>query len=202
MINLIILDENLIPITSLDMGDIDYPYSEEIKLYLDNQGTYDLKNIVIETERGLSIQNFSTPALIEDAHIINYKTSMFREYYEIIFSEDNICQEVANFPGREITIERDPDGYVRNVIPNIAIKFHHTSKDGNGRIFLSEAKYLMGVSKDIEGVAEGYTGKIIIGEIAVNEQIPFWVKYFLFRNMTAEKNPRKSILLITGGEDA
>lgn len=198
--NLRVLNSSLEPVERFDIGSIEYPYQENTLFYIENKGDKTIYNLDIEVADGLSIANFSTPPMIEDAYIISYELPMFNKYYEFIMSDLYKLVDIANFPTKEINMVINPDGYCRNIITNMAIKFYHPLQQGNSRIYVSEAKYLAGLAKDVSGSPDYFEPKITIDEIAINEQVPVWFQIFLKKDMTGERNPRVLNLLMRGQE--
>jgi len=200
MFNLIVLNDSLVEISEYDMGSSRlYPDSEEIMLYIKNQDTEDINNVEISVAPAVSYQNFSTPALFTDVRIGDVRNPIYLRYMELLAIGDNKVVDLANFPSKELTPVIDPDGWCRNIINNIEIKFNTLALNGNGRIYISEAVYMSGVSKDVSGTPEAYQNKIKYDRILAGESHAFWVKNFLQANMDAEKNPFKFNLLIRGG---
>lgn len=198
MYNISVVDVMGNPVTSVEYSTQEYPYSATQKLYLQNNGSEDLRDIRIAVKPALSVVNFSTPALITEAKISSVFNRVYFNYAELLFIEDNVVVDIANFPGKKITPIIDSDGYCRNILKNVAILFSHMLHNGNSRIYLSEAHYMAGVSEDTDGSAVGYQREYYVGDLLAGEQVAFWYKFFLRKDMTGEKNPYKFNILIKG----
>lgn len=198
MRNIVIEDTGYNEVTAVDKGEQAYPYSFSQKLYIHNLGVTDAENIMVCVKPEVSVQNFSSPALIQEAKIEDLFGELYFNYAELLFVADNKVVDIANFPTKELIPGIDPDGYCRNILHNIKIKFNHTSHNGNSRIYLSEAHNLAGVSKDISGTPEGYQRSIVYSSIPAGERIAFWYRFFLRKDLTGEKDPHIFNLLIRG----
>jgi hypothetical protein len=185
-------------VTAINKGEQSYPYSFAQKLYIHNMGAEEATNVIVQVKPEVSIQNFSSPSLIQEAKIEDLFGELYFNYSELLFVADNQVIDIANFPTKIITVAVDKDGYCRNVLPNVKIKFNHISHNGNSRIYLSEAHNLAGVSKDISGVAAGYQRRISYDSIPAGERTPFWYRFFLRKDLTGEKDPHIFNLLIKG----
>jgi hypothetical protein len=201
MIYLKILNTSEEEIQEVNEGSVSYPYSVETKLTLRNEGTYNALNVTVSIAKGITIQNYSTPAMIKEAKIEVPGYVFPLEYYDFITKEDYIIIDIANFPGYEKTIVIDQDGYSRNLIPGMAVSFNHLSKGANSGIFISEAYYMCGVAPDEEGVAGDFTNKVNFERIAIGEEVSFWYRFFLRKDAQAQRNPRVFNLTVTGVED-
>lgn len=201
MIKATILDNALAEITSKNLGDIGYPYDEDLKFFIRNDGGYNLLRVSIAPRKALSICNFSNPPLIQEAIIEDVEGRIFFYYAELIFLENDVCMDIFNAPGKKVTISRDADGYVRNIWPNVAVKFHHTLAGGNTRLLFSEAYYYTKVALDSSGVPGTYKDTIKFLKIKTGEIYPFWLNVTVKENFESIKNPYAFNLLIRGDED-
>ncbi len=111
-------------ITSVDEGDIEYPYEKEAQLIFKNEGLLSFVNVTFTVHYGLSIQNFSTPPMLTEVKQILFEKPK-KKYYELLMRKKGKVSDMANYPNRIIDILIDNDGWCRNVIENIAIKFNH-----------------------------------------------------------------------------
>jgi len=201
MIKMTILNESMVEVTSLSLVDLVYPSEISSKLYIRNDGDNDLKGIQIGVTRGVSFQNFTAPPLIESVNVRDVFSRVSFDYAELLMTANDKVMDMFNTPGIETTIQRDSDGYVRNVFPNIQIKFHHTLAGGNSMLISSDAFYYSGVSRDVSGVAEGYQEQILFPSIDVGEIYPFWYTVVSVPDMESIKNPFKFNILIRGEEE-
>jgi hypothetical protein len=202
MIKATILDDTLTEITaSKNLGDIGYPYDEDIQLYLRNDGTNNLLRVSISPNKAISVCNFSDPPLIEEVIIEDVESPIYFYYAELLFIANDVCMDIFNAPGRKVTISRDTDGYVRNIWPNISVKFHHTLSGGNARLLYSEAFYYSKIAKDNSGVPDTYTDKIKYLKIIPGESVPFWLNINVKENFESIKNPYVLNLLVRGEDN-
>lgn len=188
-------------VTSIDEGDIEFPYTQEAKLTFKNEGTLPFINVSFSIQYGLSIQNFSSPGMITDAKQI-YFNKPKKKYYELLMKSKGKCSDMANFPDRIIEVIIDEDGWCRNVIENIAIRFANISQGGNSRIYFSEAKFLAALAKDDNSQAGTYSNEIKYDIIHAGQEINFWYKFKLKENALGEVNPRIFNIVVRGEEDA
>ena len=201
MINLKVLDTDLAPVTSINDGNVNYPYSVSRQLIMQNSGTYDALRVNVAVMKGVSILNISDPPMIKDARIDVPGKDFLVEYFEFIVSADNEIVDIANFATKKIPVILDEDGYCRNLIKGMSISFNHIKKGSNSRILISEGYYMAGVSLDDGGSPVGFQNRINYERIAVGEQVAFWYRYYLKKNMFGERNPRVFNLTIRGEED-
>ena len=187
-------------VTTIDEGDIEFPYTKEAMLTFKNEGTLPFLNVTISLQYGLSIQNFSSPDMIAEAkQIILGKPK--KKYYELLMRKQGKCSDMANFPNRIIDVAFDADGWCRNLIENVAIRFNHISQNGNSRIYFSEAKFLAALAKDDNASAGTYANEIKYDIIYAGQEVDFWYKFKLKENMQGEVNPRIFNIVVKGEED-
>lgn len=188
-------------ITSVDEGDIEYPYEKEAQLIFKNEGLLSFVNVTFTVHYGLSIQNFSTPPMLTEVKQILFEKPK-KKYYELLMRKKGKVSDMANYPNRIIDIIIDNDGWCRNVIENIAIKFNHIFRGGNSRIYFSEAKFLSAIAKDAIEAERIYSNQIRYDIIYPGQEVPFWYKFKLKENMKGEVNPRAFNIVVEGEEDA
>lgn len=201
MINLKVLDTLTEEITEIDEGSTFYPYSKETKLTLKNEGTYKARNVTVSISKGVTVQNYSSPAMIAEAKIEAPGYQFAVEYFDLTTPFNNTITDLANFPLLQKEAVIDQDGYCRNIISGMAISFNHLLQYHNSGIYISEAYYMCGVALDVNGVAGDYTNMVKFPEIEVNEEVSFWYRFFLRRDMQGQRNPRVFNLVIKGEED-
>lgn len=201
MIKATILDDALVEITTKNLGNIGYPYDEDFQLYIRNDGTNDLLRVSLSPNKAISICNFSDPPLIEEVIIEDVEGIIYFYYAELLFLENDVCMDLFNSPGKKVTISRDVDGYVRNIWPNISVKFHHTLAGGNARLLHSDAYYYSKIAKDDSGSPGTYADKITYLKITPGEVVPFWMNINVKENFESIKNPYVLNLLIRGDDD-
>lgn len=184
-------------LVSWDLGDLEYPYNEEFKMYLKNVGSQAYVSLYVAPS--LSIYNF-TANCISDAFIIDYFIPFKIQYFELLFKDDMIVSDIYNFKNRNINVEISEDGYCRNVIPNIAIKFNNTNKNNSARILVSDFKNFAGIAGDINNSPATFKRKIDCGIMDSGDLFPFWVKFELLEDMLSSYNPRLFNILVKGME--
>lgn len=182
-------------ITEIALGDIEYPYSLEEEYYIKNVGVNPVDTDLF-LGYALSIQNFTANCIL-DAYILNPHKQFTWNYSELLFKYDNIVSDIYNFSEKNINVSRDEDEYVRNLVPNTAIKFGDMRKNSSGRILLSSLRNYAFVDY-IDKTS--YKKTLQCGIIDPNEEFPFYLKIELQEGITGEQNPYKLNLILRGQE--
>lgn len=182
-------------VTEISLGDIEYPYTSEEEYYIKNLGVNP-----VDTElflgHGLSIQNF-TDNCISDAYILNPFKSFVWYYSELLFKYDKVVSDIYNFSERNINIVLDEDEYIRNLIPNTAIKFGDMRKNSSGRLLLSSLKNYAFVDYKPKN---SYRKNLRCGIIDPDDKFYFYLKIELKDKIRGEENPYKLNIILRGQE--